>query len=96
MKSLLKSLYQYSKNKEIKELILDTFNKSWIIRSSVAQNTSTPISILEFLSNDKEPVVRAHIARNPNTPFYILNKLRNDKDHFVHINVVYKYPTLIK
>ena len=54
MKSILKSLYQYSRNEKIKKLIFVAFNKDWSIRINVAQNINTPEYILEKLSNDED------------------------------------------
>ena len=83
MKSILKSLYQYSRNKEIKDLIFGAFNKDYEVRASVALNPSTPASILEKLSNDEDYFVRMYVAKNKNTPKSTLEKLSNDEDYFV-------------
>lgn len=66
MKSIIKSLYQHSRNEEIKKLIFCFFNKKDYVRVSISYDTRTPISILEELSNDKDEPVRYWVARNPN------------------------------
>ena len=54
MKPIIKSLYQYSRNEEIKNLIFDAFSKDWYTRYYAARNSRIPISILEKLSNDED------------------------------------------
>ena len=49
--------------------------------------TTTDISLLEKLSDDKDEWVRKVIANNPNTPDYILEKLSDDKDWYVRRSV---------
>ena len=83
MKSILKSLYQYSRNKEIKDLIFGAFNKDYGIRQQVADNQNAPKYILEKLSNDEDYFVRMYVAKNKNTPKSTLEKLSNDEDYFV-------------
>ena len=62
MKSIIKSLYQYSMNKEIKELIFKSFNKDSYVRSFAAYSQNTPISVLEKLSEDEDYSIRKIIA----------------------------------
>ena len=83
MKQILKSLYQNSRNKYIKELILDSFNKNHHVRFSVAKNIDAPVSILEYLSKDKDWQVRYSVAENLSTPEYILEVLSKDENHHV-------------
>ncbi len=91
MKAVLKSLYQNSRNKEIKNLIFNAFNKDHNIRNFAAYNINTPISILEKLSNDKDYSVRGYVAENINTPIPTLEKLSKDENgwvrHYVFINL---------
>ena len=87
MKAILKSLYQNSRNEYIKELIFNTFHKNENIRASVASNSNTPVSVLEYLSKDKiSSYVRYWVAKNPRTPIYILEKLSNDEYENVREN----------
>lgn len=44
------------------------------MRASVAENSNTPISVLEELAEDDNDNVRKAVAENPNTPAYILEK----------------------
>ena len=44
--------------------------------------TTTDISLLEKLSDDKDRV-RLAVANNPNTPISILEKLSDDEDEWV-------------
>ncbi len=83
MKAILKSLYQYSRNKKVKELIFNVFNKDYLVRSYAARNKNTPVSILEKLSNDENVYVRSSVAKNIKTPISILEKLSNDEHYYV-------------
>ena len=56
------------------------------VRSSVAANLNTPVSILEKLANDKDWFVRLFLATNPNTPICALEKLSDD----VYLGVAYE------
>lgn len=88
MKPILKFLYKHSKTKEIKELIFNTFHKNENIRASVASNSNTPVSVLEYLSKDKiSSYVRYWVAKNPRTPIYILEKLLKDKAYLVRASI---------
>lgn len=80
MKQILKSIYQNSRNKYIKKLILDSFNKNYNVRYSIARNKEIPIPVLEKLSNDENWEVRLAVARNKNSPIPTLDKLSNDTD----------------
>ena len=42
--------------------------------------TTTDISLIEKLSDDKHWLVRRAVANNPSTPDYILEKLSDDED----------------
>ena len=88
MKQILKSLYQNSRNKEVKKLIFNTFNEDYIIRISVVRIPSTPVSSLEKLSNDEDYFVRSSVAENPRTPVYVLEKLSKDKESIVRLCVI--------
>ena len=83
MKSILKSLYQNSRNEEIKKLIFDALNKESETYFWVAKNIDAPVSILEYLSNSKIIGVRMFVAGNTSTPVSILEKLSNDKNYHV-------------
>ncbi len=83
MKLIIKSLYQNSRNKYIKELILDSFNKDCNIRFSVAQNSITSTSILEYLSKDENDWVREAVARNSKTPIPVLEFLSKDENKYI-------------
>ena len=89
MKPILKSLYQNSRNKEIKDLIFDAFNKDYIMRFYVAENPKTLIHVLEYLSKDENIGVRCYVAGNSSTPISILEKLS-----IYEQNSVRKYVTL--
>ena len=83
MKLIIKSLYQNSRNKYIKELILDSFNKDRNIRISVAENPNTPAYVLEKLSKDEYYNVRYAVVENLSTPEYILEVLSKDENDWV-------------
>lgn len=83
MKAIIKSLYQNSINKKVKELIFNAFSKYYNIRISAGFNPNTPASVLEYLSNDQNDWIRCYVAENINTPVSILKKLSNDKNENV-------------
>lgn len=85
MKSILKSLYQYSRNNKIKTLIFKALNKNWYMRGSIAKNSNVPVSILEFLYKDEDEYVHYYVAGNPNTPIDILEFLSKDKENIVRL-----------
>lgn len=87
MKAIIKSLYQNSINKKVKSLILNAFSEDHNIRSYVGFNSNTPISVLEFLSNDESWIVREWTACNVIIPIHILEKLSKDKDYRVRSKI---------
>ena len=89
MKSILKTLYQNSRNKRIRELIFKALNKNENIRYFAAHNISTPVSILDRLSGDQDYSVRSYVAENPKTPIHILEKLSKDKNINVREALIY-------
>ena len=50
------------------------------VRSRVASNTNTPVSLLEKLAEDEDRYVRRSVAANENTPVSVLEKLAEDED----------------
>ena len=88
MKPILKYLYQNSKNEKIKQIIIDSFNKNKYVRASVASNSNTPVSVLEYLSKDKiSSYVRYLVAKNQNTSIHVLEKLSNDENYCIRNSV---------
>ena len=53
---------------------------NWILQKTVATNPTTPVDILEKLSDATHKAVRATVASNLNTPIETLNKLTQDPD----------------
>jgi len=53
----------------------------------LASSPTTPIEILEMLSEDENSFVRHNVAKNPNTPKEVLEKLSKDKNYWVRNNV---------
>jgi hypothetical protein len=49
------------------------------VRSSVAMNISTPLSVLEVFAKD-DRTARSNVAANPSTPASLLEVLATDKD----------------
>lgn len=87
MKAILKILYQSSRNEWIKEIILNAFNKNWKIRVGIVLIKTIPISVLEFLSKDKNEWVRNATRAIKNTP----TGLSDDS-----VNALIKNPKWIK
>src|SRR4051812_3154130 len=55
------------------------------LRSIVAANTATPMSILEQMALDQDARVRANVASNSNTPWKTLEALAAEFPHaFLH------------
>ena len=52
-------------------------DSAWYVRSAVAYNINTPVSILKQLSTDSDCDVRRAVARNINTPVSILKQMKN-------------------
>ena len=52
----------------------------WGVRSNVARNPNTPVTVLEKLSRDRDPSVRAAASVNPHTPVVVLERLVKDED----------------
>ena len=57
------------------------------VRSSVAQNPNTPISVLELLAKDEDEYVRSSVAKNPKTPIAVLEHLAKDEEESVRSEV---------
>ena len=74
MKSIIKSLYQYSKNEKRIKTFLNAFDVNCKIRAIEASNPNILIVILEYLSNDKEYYVRYKVAGNKSSPIHIVDK----------------------
>ncbi len=45
----------------------------------IARHALCPVSLLDELSEHRNPLVRDGVAQNPNTPKYIMNKFKNDR-----------------
>ncbi|BAZ13362.1 hypothetical protein NIES4071_52010 [Calothrix sp. NIES-4071] len=50
------------------------------VRSALASNPDTPLTILESLAKENYSKVREKVAQNPNTPLSVIQELINDKN----------------
>ena len=57
------------------------------MRRPVAENTNTPVSLLEKLAEDENEYVRCNVAKNTNTPASALEKLAENKESLVRMYV---------
>jgi hypothetical protein len=51
------------------------------LKTLIASNHATPATILETLSNEKDPIIRRAVTENPNTPVAILLHLAQEFPH---------------
>jgi hypothetical protein len=75
----------------VQELIELASDENTDIRYHVAQNPSTPQSVLMKLASDKSWYVRCQVAKNPSTPRKVLALLLLDLDiHDIVIEILLK------
>lgn len=83
MKQICKDYYKFSRMPYWLGLMNQAFDKRAPWRSSVAQDSRIPTSILIRLSEESLWETKCHVARHQNTPDYILEILSKDPNHYV-------------
>ena len=64
------------------------------LKALIASNHATPATILETLSNEKDPVIRRAVTENPNTPVAILLHLAQEFPHTFLANPILPFLNL--
>lgn len=87
MKDICKDFYRNSKNKDILELILNSFREDddFLFQCNTASNISTPLSVLIRLSKSQDHDVRSQVAMNSAIPKWLHDQFINSSDYPVRI-----------
>jgi len=56
-----------------------------MIRTNIARNPSTPITILKELVNDRSVDVKFAIIQNPSTPLILIKNFTNDSNITIRV-----------